>query len=253
MDNLILIPARSGSTRVKNKNIRRLGDRPLIGHVIQSALDSRAGRVIVSTNCADIARTARKLGAETPFMRPPELATAEAASIWVILDALRRLKRDQGWTPAMVAYCPPTNPFTTGHTIKEMFTQLAAGPAEINSIVTITTPQTHPFRIVARQSDGRLQVGPIEVQGQTILDIERSQDWPPVWEGSPACRMTRASFFLDQLANVTDVRTIAGKTYDADHCTGYEIPPREAFDIDDEDDWALAQYLLAQNPKRHAA
>ena len=49
MDSLILIPARSGSTRVKNKNLRLLKDKPLVAHMIGAALESGAGRVIVSS------------------------------------------------------------------------------------------------------------------------------------------------------------------------------------------------------------
>ena len=64
---LIVIPARSGSTRVKNKNMKRLGSIPLLGHKIKTCIKSQVGRVIVSTNSRKIANYAKKLGAEVPF------------------------------------------------------------------------------------------------------------------------------------------------------------------------------------------
>ena len=66
-NNLILIPARSGSTRIKNKNIRLLGGKPLIAYAIEEALRSKSGRVIVSTNSSQIADISLQYGAEVPF------------------------------------------------------------------------------------------------------------------------------------------------------------------------------------------
>ena len=242
-NNLILIPARSGSTRVKNKNIRKLGGTPLLGHIISSAVASNAGRVMVSTNDDEIADCARKYGAETPFRRPAEMATAKAPSIWVILHTLQWLKENEGWQPEMIAYCPPTNPFTTSQTISEMFHILARRP-EVDSIVTMTQPSTHPFRIIRRKDNGLMSVGVVSIDGKTILDIERSQDWPEVWEGSPACRMTRSDFFVNMLKQTDDVTSLSGRTYSPDNCLGHEIPYWEAFDIDDENDWSMAEILI---------
>ena len=219
-----------------------LADKPLIGHIIKNALTSKTGRVVVSTNSETIAATARKYGAETPFLRPEMLSDAEAPSLWVILHALQWFQKHEGRRPEMVAYCPPTNPFTQADTFAEMFLRLEKRP-DINSIVTITTPQTHPFRIIKQQNDGTLAIGVITIDGKTILDIERSQDWPIVWEGSPACRLTRTTYFYHLLEKVDDLTTLSGRTYDPKSCLGYEISPREAFDIDDEGDWQMAELL----------
>lgn len=66
-----LIPARAGSKRVKNKNIIDVGGHPLIAYTIVACkLSQKVDRVIVSTECPEIARISRKYGAEVPFMRP---------------------------------------------------------------------------------------------------------------------------------------------------------------------------------------
>ena len=87
-NNLILIPARSGSTRVRNKNIRLLGGKPLIAYAIEEALRSKSGRVIVSTNSSQIADISLQYGAEVPFFRPEELSAETASSLSALLHAL---------------------------------------------------------------------------------------------------------------------------------------------------------------------
>ncbi|HVU37717.1 MAG TPA: acylneuraminate cytidylyltransferase family protein, partial [Opitutales bacterium] len=72
---LALIPARGGSKGIPRKNVRLIAGRPLIAYAIGHALQSeRIGRVIVSTDDAEIAAAARAAGAEVPFMRPAEFA-----------------------------------------------------------------------------------------------------------------------------------------------------------------------------------
>lgn len=238
MNNLILIPARSGSTRVKNKNIKNLGDKPLIGHIITSAVRSQAGRVVVSTNSPQIADIAEDYGAETPFMRPEDLSTHVASSLSVILHALEWFKNNENWTPDIIAFCPPTNPFTKSETIRNMVGILRNAP-RFNSIVTITEPDTHPFKIVHLRADGKIENGVITIDGKNINDIERSQDWPRVWEGSPACRMSRSRYFLNLYAEKGNK-----KTYDIKNCLGYKIDRYEAFDIDIEEDFMLAEKIM---------
>lgn len=241
MKNLILIPARSGSTRVPNKNLRLLGGKPLLAHITESAVRSGVARVVVSTNDDAIAEMANAYGAEVPFRRPPELATSTASSLSTILHAFDWFGRNEGWSPEFVAFCPPTNPFTSAQTLSGMFERL--GQSRVNSIVTITQPRTHPFRIVCERTDGILHNGCVAIDGRTINDFERSQDFPLVWEGSPACRMTRGPFFQSLLSRSVDVAHATGKTYDSSRFIGYKISTLEATDIDDADDFELAECI----------
>lgn len=242
MNNLILIPARGGSARVEDKNIRDLADRPLVTHVIENALNSQTGRVVVSTNSGEIADVSRRYGAEVPFLRPEALSTANAASLWAILHAINWFRDHENWTPDMIAFCPPTNPFLKPETIKSMFQVLSKSP-HIDSVVAVTKPKTHPFRIVRLREDGTIENGIISLEGKTIGDIERSQDWPEVLEGSPACRITKTSYFLDLLDSTDDPYSLSGKTYNVESCIGYQVGSFESIDIDDEEDFAVAEAL----------
>ena len=69
-----IIPARGGSKGLPRKNIRKLCGKPLIGYAVEAAKSSPlVDRVIVTTDDAEIAETARAFGAEVPFLRPSEI------------------------------------------------------------------------------------------------------------------------------------------------------------------------------------
>lgn len=93
MKSICFIGARGGSKGVPKKNIRLLNGKPLISYAIESALDSGIfSSVVVSTEDKEIARIAKKYGAEIPFMRPKRLATDTAGMYEVILHGINNLR-----------------------------------------------------------------------------------------------------------------------------------------------------------------
>ena len=81
---------------------------------------------------------------------------------------------------------------------------------------------------------------------KNINDIERSQDWPKSFEGSPAFRLSKTKYFHDEIISQNYFNK--GKTYDAKNSLGYQISKIEAFDIDNEVDLTLAVcYLIFRN------
>ncbi len=108
---LAIIPARGGSTRILNKNIRMFAGKPLIYHTIKQAKDSKFfDRVIVDTDSEEIAKVAKKYGAEVPFLRPAKLATSTAKVADSFLHLLTRLKKDEGYEPTHFAILQTTGP-----------------------------------------------------------------------------------------------------------------------------------------------
>ena len=113
---IALIPARAGSQRVKGKNIRELGGKPLIAYTIEAALAVKnIDRVIVSTDSDEIANIALKYGAEVPFMRPEELSTADATEYAFHYHAVRTLQIQESYVadiivPGPVTPCKPVFP-----------------------------------------------------------------------------------------------------------------------------------------------
>ena len=86
---IAVIPARGGSKRIPRKNIREFAGKPMIAHAISAAIESGLfEHVIVSTDDEEISRIANEWGAETPFMRPDELADDYTPTVPVIAHAI---------------------------------------------------------------------------------------------------------------------------------------------------------------------
>lgn len=105
-----LIPARSGSKGLKDKNIRPLLGTPLIGHTIREAqLSGVFEDIIVSTDSSQYARVSMDLGAKVPFLRPESLATDESIAVETYRFTLEELRnRGQEYDALMVLQ--PTSP-----------------------------------------------------------------------------------------------------------------------------------------------
>jgi CMP-N,N'-diacetyllegionaminic acid synthase len=93
---LCIIPARSGSKGIPEKNIKLLCGKPLITYSIEQALETEfIDRIIVSTDDEKIAKISRSFGAETPFIRPAQLATDEASTLDVLLHTIKWCKNNE--------------------------------------------------------------------------------------------------------------------------------------------------------------
>ena len=242
-ENIILIPARKGSERIKNKNIKKLFNQPLIYHTIKSSIESKCGPVFVSTDSLKYKNLAESYGAKVPFLRPKYLSQSKSPSIWVILHFLKWFKQKNGELPEFITFCPPTNPMLSEITINKMFNKLKKHP-HVNSIVTYTIPKTHPFRIIGIEKNGLINNSYVQINGKTINDYERSQDFPVCFEGSPACRITKTSFFINLLEKYRTIQNVDyNKTYDHKNCLGYEISNLESSDIDSKSDFTTLNKL----------
>lgn len=123
-----IIPARGGSKGIPGKNIKPIAGKPLIGWTIEQALNSPAiDRVIVSTDCEDIATVATAFGAEVPFIRPSELAEDTTATEPVITHALDWLLKNDGYSPDLVVLLQCTSPVRHSDAIERAIHTFLAG------------------------------------------------------------------------------------------------------------------------------
>lgn len=109
-----VIPARGGSKSIPSKNIVHIGGKPLIYYIINTANkateDGVIDRFIVSTDSKDIAKLAKKFGAEVPFLRPKELATDTSSDLDFMKHAYLEMKR-LGFKADILVNLRPTSPF----------------------------------------------------------------------------------------------------------------------------------------------
>ena len=110
---LCIIPARSGSKGIKNKNIKNYNGKPLIAWTIDQALKSSYNnimKIVVSTDSQEYANIAKKYGAEVPFLRPTEISQDFSLDIEFIKHCVDFLKKENNYYPDIILQLRPTSP-----------------------------------------------------------------------------------------------------------------------------------------------
>lgn len=147
MEVLALIPARSGSKSIKDKNIRIVGGKPMLVHSVEHALASKlVTRVILSTDSEEYACIGREAGAEVPFLRPAEFAADDSLDIDVFEHALKWLKENEGYEPDIVVHLRPTFPTRNPADIDKMVTLLLDHP-EADCVRSVAEAKDTPFKM----------------------------------------------------------------------------------------------------------
>jgi N-acylneuraminate cytidylyltransferase len=159
-----LIPARSGSVRVKDKNIRLLAGHPVIAYSIRSAIDSGVfDAVVVSTDSPHYADIARHYGAEVPFLRPAMLSSSTSPDIEFVRHALAAL-RDQGRDFGSFSILRPTSPFRRAETIRRAWKQFLAAEGA-DSLRAVEKCEQHPCKMWVLRGERMLPLipfGPVD-------------------------------------------------------------------------------------------
>lgn len=225
------IPARHGSKRVPGKNVRRLGDHPVIAYTIAPALSSGVFEsVIVSTDSEDTAAIARHYGAEVPFLRPPEYAGDTSPDIEWLEYTLTELRR-RGRTWDCFSLLRPTSPFRTAATIRRAWTRFLAQDG-VDSLRAVEKCGQHPGKMWVVGGDRMTPLLPGAPAGRPWHSTPY-QALPPVY-------VQNASLEIAWTRVVFEGRTIAGDVLVPFFTEGYE-----GFDINDRHDWMVAERLIA--------
>ena len=121
MKNIAIIPARSGSKGVKNKNIMDLNGKPLMAYTIEAAQKSgEFDEIMVSTDSEKYAEIARKWGANVPFLRS-EATASDTASSWDMVEEVLGKYRNQGRLFDTFCLLQPTSPLRNAEDIKKAY------------------------------------------------------------------------------------------------------------------------------------
>ncbi len=223
-----LIFARGGSKGVPRKNLRPLAGKPLLAWAIECGLNcGLVDRVVVSTEDAEIAEVARRWGAETPFMRPAELAADDAPEWLAWRHAITSLRALPGYEPfTAMASIPATSPLREPQDLVNCVQALLTSDAD--AVVTMRPAARNPyFSQVVRQEDGlvRLVIPPQDA-------VVRRQDAPAIFDLTTVAYAARPDFVLSA-PNLMSGRVRA-----------VEVPEERAIDIDSELDFYLAECLM---------
>ena len=220
-----IIPARGGSKAIKNKNLRNLGEKPLVFWPINSSLEvAEIDQVIVSTDDSSIAKVSKKYGAKVQF-RPPELATDSSLVIDTIRDLVPKIciEKDRRYIFLLLE---PTSPFRSSDTIRRCITRIVDDG--FDSVATFSEAATNPERAWTIK------------KSIPAPYIDGAVPWLPRQELKPAYELNGAvyAFIADQLPNT-------GNSLLFGNYAGEIISQEEAIDIDTEKDLKIANALLA--------
>jgi len=236
-----LIPARQGSKRVPGKNVRALAGHPTIAYTIAPALESGVFQsVIVSTDSEDVAAVARHYGAEVPFLRPAAFASDTSPDIeWVEYTLSELRKQGRSWD--CFSLLRPTSPFRSAGTIRRAWSRFLE-QENVDSLRAIEKCAQHP---------GKMWV----VRGERMFPLlpfsNGAQPWHSTpYQALPPVYVQNASLEIAWTRVVFERRSIAG-----DVMVPFITEGHEGFDINDPQDWMVAERLIAdgaaQLPRVH--
>ncbi|MGD9314356.1 MAG: acylneuraminate cytidylyltransferase family protein [Desulfobacterales bacterium] len=225
-----LIPARAGSKRVPDKNIRPLAGHPVMAYTIVAAIDSGIFTdIIVSTDSEQYAEIARHYGAEVPFMRPVEMAGDLSPDIEWIEYTLKRLEED-GRSYDCFSILRPTSPFRQPNTIQRAWKDFLAEDG-VDSLRAVERCRQHPGKMWVIRNKRMMPLLPLSPPEQPWHSSQ--------YQALPEVYVQNASLEIAWTRVVLQERTIAGTVLMPFLTEGYE-----GFDVNNPYDWNLAEHLV---------
>jgi N-acylneuraminate cytidylyltransferase len=229
---LAIVPARGGSKGIPRKNIRPFAGYPLIAYSIAAGLQAETvTRVIASTDDEEIAETARRFGAGTPFLRPAELAGDRTLDLPVFQHALSWLAEHEGYHPEVVVHLRPTTPLRPPDLVDRAVRILLDHP-EADSARGLTPAHQNPFKMWLMDGEHR-PIRPLT----TVQGIEEPYNAPR--QVLPQAYMHTGLIDVICPATILEKNSMSGRTilpvmFESD----YDI------DLDTPEDWRRAKERL---------
>ena len=220
MNNLAIIPARAGSKRIPNKNIKEFFGKPIIYYPLYEALSSKIfSEVMVSTDSLKIAKLSEKYGAKIPFMRSQKNSDDHAILPDVIEEVLSEYKK-LGKDFDNICCIMPTNPFLTSNILTDSFKKFKEGNGEsMIAVKKINTPIEKTY----------------ELKNNMLYPLfkdhfkTRTQDLQPKYSDAGSFFWVTTGAFNEHKKGITN-KTIP-----------YILDELQVQDIDNLDDWKLAE------------
>lgn len=220
MKSVAIITARGGSKRIKRKNVKSFLGKPIIAYSIQAALESGIfDEVMVSTDDKEIAEVAVENGAVVPFFRSEETSNDFATTQDVLMEVLKEYEK-LGKTFDTACCLYPTAPFVTGDILKEASEKLEI--EETDLVMPIVRFSFPPQRGVI------IEDGCMKFKWPEHM-LSRSQDLEPLYHDAGQFYFFKTARFFEQ------------KKLIMEHTVPIIRDEMQVQDIDNEDDWKIAE------------
>lgn len=223
---LAVIPARLGSKRLPEKNIKILNGKPLLVYTIDAIRKSQyVNRIVVSTEDKTIAQIAQSNDAEV-LLRPEELARDESPTDDVVMNVLEQLQNKDQYIPDIIILLQPTSPLRTTEDIDTAMKIFLDSSGD--SLISVTEYDHTPYWAF------RIEKGFLKPEF-TSGSLKRSQDLPKLYRPN-------GSIFIAHLRTFLKHRSFYIK-----QSLSFIMPRERSIDIDDEFDFSIAEFLLRTN------
>jgi CMP-N,N'-diacetyllegionaminic acid synthase len=232
-DVIAIVPARSGSKGVRDKNVISVAGFPLLAYSIAVGhLSNRVNRLILSTDSEEYADVGRRFGAEVPFLRPPELSGDTSTDRDFMLHAMDWIRANENAVPEYWVHLRPTTPLRQPETVDEAVLRLAQDP-DATSLRSAHLASESPFKWFRRDEAGYL-MGLTDDDHMLDSQNRPRQGFPDVYIPDGYVDVVRASY-------VTQTEFLHG-----DRVIGYESPP--CVEVDTEEEIKLLEFQLSRTP-----
>ena len=228
MSILCTICARGGSKGVPGKNIKLLNGKPLIAYTIECAKKwGKADKIIVSTDDDKIAEIAREYGAETPFIRPKELANDNSGKLGAIKHAVQFL-RDKGERYDIIIDLDVTAPLRKIEHVQGALDLFLNN--NVNNVYSVCEAHRNPyFNMVELNNNNRVELS--KSLGKSVLSRQVA---PKVYDMNASIYVYDVNFLMN-----TDI-------CHSDNTMAYIMPKEYSMDIDCELDFRYIEFLLKE-------
>lgn len=226
---LAIIPARSGSKGIKDKNIRELNGKPLIAYTIEVARESNLFEdIVVSTDSEKYAEISKEYGAIVPFLREENLSTDTASSLDVILDVLEKMER-LGKKYETIILLQPTSPLRTVEDLKEAYNLYLNKKA--NAVISVCEMEHSPLWSNTLSLDNKMD-GFLKNIGNT-----NRQQLEKYYRINGAIYIANIEYFKKY------------KNFYYENSYAYIMSRENSIDIDEEIDLKITEYLFNERKR----
>jgi CMP-N,N'-diacetyllegionaminic acid synthase len=229
MEILALIPARGGSKRIPQKNIKIFSGNPLLAYTAKASLNSSLlTRVVLTTDDEEIRKIGLSMGLEAPFLRPKELAEDDTPSLPVIMHAVKFLEENENYRPDIIVILQTTSPLRTSTHIDDAVNIFLESKADSLVSVTEVPHNMNPYSVMKLQKNGTIKPF-LKYDENNNLSQKKpvfyARNGAAIYICTYNCLLKKKSLYGEKIVP-------------------FFMSKEESFDIDDDVDWKIAEYFF---------
>jgi N-acylneuraminate cytidylyltransferase len=227
-----VIPARSGSKGVVDKNIKLLAGYPLMAYSIAAAKQAKyIDRIIVSTDSSKYADIARKYGAEVPFLRPPEISGDSSTDYDFVKHLIEWISHNESQLPEYLVHLRPTTPLRDAKYIDVAVERIIQSD-EATALRSVHEMSESAYKAFEIEDERLKSVG----SGSFALDTfnDPRQGFTKTYQANGYVDVLKSSFVA------------ANKKLHGDYVMAFVTP--YVVEIDTINDFDFLEYIVAKDP-----